>query len=505
MKEVKKKKPSGLKYIRHTLFTDLPAIDTLFQMSSTGVAEQNLFLSWKMQGLLRVIFFLQVLLFTKSYGFLSSGSIRSFSYEKDTRNRYSRDRWTCSNACCRLPAVSPQSNIDDFGLGVSVIDDSNLQSTEAETRLYAQDFFNELRGTNKAVAVKDLASSYYFESMLHEGSVTRKQLADIVGGKRLMGFEVFYDICIALNKLQDEFYSSNDYDDKKSEKLEETRTMFDNLRGLKPKLSVSVFKSLYYFDEMIKDGIISKESFSMMCQGKRQLDFEAFFRIRTEVDNLIEEYDSPNVLNEQNVEHEKLGHKKDYIDKEISIIDGMGSKFTIDPALSGVEQVGAENIRRLTFTDDELENSRKSDEMENALRSAVSCAFNILSDGTSSLSLDEIEKWEVIDRLLTQGVIGKDTVNNLAQILGLKDKILLEDFIQFVGLLDEATGTGIMEVCSLPFRYPPILTDSMLYITGTLGPNFSYSYSFKRWLIIICVRYLQDWRSGRAPLSWSVP
>ena len=475
-------------------------------MSATGVPGQNSFLSWKKQALLRAIYFLQVLLFTKSYGFLLSGSIRSPSYEKDIRDRYNRDRWICLNACCRLPAVSLQSNIDDFGLGVRVIDDSNLQPTEAETRLYAQDFFNELRGTNKAVAVKDLASSYYFESMLHEGSVTRKQLADIVGGKRLMGFEVFFDICITLNKLQDEFYSSNDYDDKKIEKVEQTRTIFDNLRGLKPKLSVSVFKSLYYFDEMIKDGIISKESFAMMCQGKRQLDFETFFRICAEIDNLIEEYDSPNVLDKQNVDHEKLGHKKDFLDKEISIIDGMGSKFTIDPAFSGgVEQVGAETTRRLTFTDDELENSRKSDEMENSLRSAVSCVFNLLSDGTSSLSLDKIEKWEVIDRLLTQGVIEKDTVDNLAQILGLKDSILLEDFIQFVGLLDEATGTGIMEVCWLSFRYPPILTVSLLYITGTLEPKISYSYSFKRWIIIICVHYLQDWRSGGAPLSWSVP
>ena len=428
-------------------------------MSATGVAEQSSFLSWKKQALLRAICFLQVLVITKSYGFLSSGSIRSPSYERYICDRYSRDRWTCSNGRCRLPEVFRQSNIDDFGLGDSVYDDSNLQPTEAETRLYAQDFFNELRGTNKAVAVKDLASSYYFESMVHEGSVTRKQLTDIVGGKRLMGFEVFYDICITLNKLQDEFFSSNDYDDKKIARLEETRTIFDNLRGLKPKLSVSVFKSLYYFDEMIKDGIISKESFAIMCQGKRQLDFEAFFRICTEVDNLIEEYDSTNVLDKQNVEHEKLGHKKDFIDKEISIIDGMGSKFTIDPALSdGAEQVRAETARRVTLTDDELENSRKSDEMENSLRSAVSCVFNTLSDGTSSLSLDKIEKWDVIDRLLTQGVIERDTVDNLAQILGLMDDILLEDFVQFVGLLDEATGTGIMEVCSLYFPYPPILT-----------------------------------------------
>ena len=412
--------------------------------------EQQSYSSWRKQALLRAIYFVQALLITKSYGFVPARTVRSTSYGQIIQCRYISN-WLCvSNVSPRLPVVLHQSDTDDIGLGVSAYDDSILPPTDEETRLYAQDFFNELRGTKKAVAVKDLASSYYFESMMFEGAVTRKQLADIVGGKRVMGFEEFYDVCITLNRLQDIFFSSDDYDDDKVAKLNEAREVFDNLRGSKPKLSVTVFKSLYYFDEMIKDGIISKESFSILSDGKRQLDFATFFRISTELDKLIEDYDSANVSDKQNVKDEKLGHNTALIDNQVRIIDDTGSKLIFNPAVgdSG-DQMGSRTARRDDFTEDELENSRKADEMESLLRSAVSDVYNMLSNGSTCLSLEKIKKWEVVDRLLMEGYIEKDTVNYLASILGLADDIRLEDFVLFVGLLDEATSMGIMEVCAI--------------------------------------------------------
>jgi hypothetical protein len=409
--------------------------------------EQQSYLSWRMQALLLAIYFVLALLITKSYGFVSTRTVRSTSNKQIIQCRYHSKWLYVSKLSPCLHVVLLQSDTDDVGLGVSVYDDSILPPTDEETRLYAQDFFNELRGTKKAVAVKDLASSYYFESMLFDGAVTRKQLADIVGGKRVMGFEEFFDVCITLNRLQDEFSSSGDYDYDKIAKLNVAREVFDNLRGSKPKLSVTVFKSLYYFDEMIKDGIISKESFSIMSDGKRQLDFETFFRISTELDKLIEEYDSANVSDKQTVDYEKRGHNTALIDNQIRIIDDTGSNLIFNQAVgdSG-EQMGSRTARRDVFTEDELENSRKSEEMESLLRSALSGVYNMLSNGSTCLSLEKIKKWEVVDELLLERYIEKDTVDYLASILGLTDDICLEDFVLFVGLLDEATGMGIMEV-----------------------------------------------------------
>lgn len=425
--------------------SNLTSYNEFGQVPATFLMERQSCLSWKKQALLRAVYFLQALLATKSYGFIPTRTVRSTSYGQIIQCRYNSN-WLCvSKISPRLPVVLFLSDIDD--IWVSVYDDSILPPTDEETRLYAQDFFNELRGTKKAVAVKDLASSYYFESMLFDGGVTRKQLADIVGGKRVMGFEEFFDVCITLNRLQDEYSSSDDYDNDKIAKVNEAREVFDNLRGSRPKLSLTVFKSLYYFDEMIKDGIISKESFSIMSDGKRQLDFETFFRISTELDKLIEEYDSTNVSDKQNVEDEKLGHNTALVDNQIRIIDDTGSKLIFNSAVgdSG-EQTGLRTARRDVFTEDELENSRKSDEMESLLRSAVSGVYNMLSNGSTYLSLENIKKWEVVDRLLLEGFIEKDTVDYLASILGLTDDIRLEDFVLYVGLLDEATGMGIMEV-----------------------------------------------------------
>ena len=147
---------------------------------------------------------------------------------------------------------------------------------------------------------------------------------------------------------------------------------------------------------------------------------------------------------------EKLGHNTALIDNQVRIIDDTGSKLIFNPAVgdSG-DQMGSRTARRDDFTEDELENSRKADEMESLLRSAVSDVYNMLSNGSTCLSLEKIKKWEVVDRLLMEGYIEKDTVNYLASILGLADDIRLEDFVLFVGLLDEATSMGIMEVCAI--------------------------------------------------------
>lgn len=427
--------------------SSLTFCDEFSQVSATFLMGQQSCLSWRKQALLRAIYFVQALLTTKSYGLVPTRTVRSTSYGQIMHCRYHSTWLYVSKVSPRLPVALLQSDTDDVGLGVSVCDDSILPPTDEETRLYAQDFFNELRGTKKAVAVKDLASSYYFESMLFDGAVTRKQLADIVGGKRVMGFEEFFDVCITLNRLQDEFSSSDDYDDDKIAKLNEAREVFDNLRGSKSKLSITVFKSLYFFDDMIKDGIISKESFSIISDGKRQLDFETFFRISSELDKLIDGYDSANVSDKQNVEDEKLGDSTALIDNQIRIIDDTGSNLIFNQAVGDTgEQMGSRAARRDVFAEDELENSRKADEMESLLRSAVSDVYNMLSNGSTCLSLEKLKKWEVVDGLLMEGHIEKDTVDYLASILGLTDDIRLEDFVLFVGLLDEATGMGIMEV-----------------------------------------------------------
>jgi hypothetical protein len=313
------------------------------------------------------------------------------------------------------------------------VDDVEVNQDDLEIKFAAQTFFNELRGTKPSVSVKDLASSYYFEEMLQDGFVTKKDLANLTFGKRLMDFELFYSVCCELNKLQDDFVNSTSYNIDDLTKKDDAKALFNELRVDGSKVSLAALKSIYYFDEMLKDGIVTKEVLADITQRKRQFDFETFYKICCELDNLTapkaEVFDDN--LPAASVGDEAEPRKKltEAEEEHVQILDK-------------AEEL---EIRR-EMSEDEVENARIALEKESRLQVAITGSFNKLLGGSQKLSIEKFKSGQIVADMLAEGVVEPDTVDSLAGILGLKDDLDIEEYEMLLRLLDEATGTGLIEV-----------------------------------------------------------
>lgn len=296
-----------------------------------------------------------------------------------------------------------------------------------------QTFFNELRGTKRSVSVKDLASSYYFEEMLQDGFVTRKDLTSLTFGKRLIDFELFYSVCCKLNRLQDDFVSSSSYNIDDLTKKDDAKVLFDTLRGDKPKVSLLALKSVYYFDKMLEDGFVTKELLTNITQRKRQFDFETFHRICCDLDNLT----APKLeLFDENLPTESAGDGTEP-KKILSEVEEKHARI-----LDTAEEL---EIRR-EMSEDEVENARIALEKESRLQIAITGSFNKLSEGSQKLSIENFKNGQIVADMLAEGVVEVDTLDSLAEILGLKDDLDIEEYEMLLRLLDEATGWGLIEV-----------------------------------------------------------
>lgn len=354
--------------------------------------------------------------------FICSNWHRKFSHSLELRE----------NRCLRQALVDvqpPEKYTDDF-------DDEAI-------RLQAKDFFNDLRGVKSFVSVSDLATTYYFEEILQDGVATKKTLSDLAGGRRLMNFELFYSVCSSLNRLQDEFFIKLSDDAGEIERRDEARRLFNELRGEGLKVSVAALKELYYFDEMLADGVITKERLSKIIGRKRLLDFESFYRLSLEFDKLDRlEKESSNL----DIEVDKMSHEGIKLNVEKEMAQGTASDYE--------EEM---EIRR-EMTEDEVENARIADEKEARDTAAILGLFNKLSFGYDKVSIQSFNEWNIVKNMISEGSIEEETVNYLTGLLGITDNELnLTEFEQLLRLFDESTGSGIIEVRNYMHRLHDLL------------------------------------------------
>ena len=306
-------------------------------------------------------------------------------------------------------------------------------------RLQATDFFNELRGSKSLVAISDLASSYYFEEMLQDGVVTKKILSDLAGGRRQMNFELFYSVCSSLNQLQDDYFEKLSVNEGEIERRDEARTLFNELRGEESKASLAALKELYYFDEMLADGVITKKKLSDIAGKKRLLDFDSFYKI-------VQEFDK---LNRVETESSSLEVEVNQTSNEVSTVSHV--KNTTHSAAS--DRYEEMEIRR-EMTEDEVENARIADEKEARDTAAVLGMFDKLSCGSEKVSIENFKEWSVIKNMVSERIIEESTVDCLTGLLGLTHSELdYAEFEQLLRLFDESTGSGIIEVRSRPHHF----------------------------------------------------
>lgn len=316
------------------------------------------------------------------------------------------------------------------------IDDVEVNEDDSEIKFAALTFFNELRGTKPSVSVKDLASSYYFEEMLQDGVVTKEDLSKLTLNKRQMDFALFYSVCCKLNRLQDDFVNSASYNIDDLTKKDEAKELFNELRGEGTKVSLAALKSIYYFDEMLKDGIVTKEVLANITQKKRQFDFETFYKICCELDNLT----APKVeLVDENLKAESVG---DDAEPKKQLTEAEEKHLEI---LDKAEEL---EIRR-EMTEDEVENARIAVEKESRLQIAISGSFNELLGGSQKLSIEKFKNGQIVADLLVEGRVEADTVDSLVEILGFTDDLDIEEYEMLLRLLDEATGSGLIEVSAV--------------------------------------------------------
>ena len=321
----------------------------------------------------------------------------------------------------------------------------DLSSIEVEeaaaAKLSAQAFFDDLRGTKAKVALSALMDTYYVEEMLQDGVLTKKQLMAMAKGKRQLNFEMFYEICSALNNLQDVFIASDNYDISKIVKQDEAKALFNNLKGEKSTVSVTALKSLYYFEEMLQDGAITSKQFIDITRRKRQLDFESFYDACSKLDTLtaaVESHEdgrrSQNEINDTVTNSYTSLNSASTTDDKSVLAPEIQKQSEVDQQLK--EEDLAERLREREI---EVRKEIKVDAMIRANFMKLACSSN-------KVSLKNFKNWSVVEGMLADEVIDTDTVDSLASTLRFAENITLEEFNQLVLLLDDATGMGLIEV-----------------------------------------------------------
>ena len=308
---------------------------------------------------------------------------------------------------------------------------------QIDERLSTISFFNDLRGVKAKVPLSALIGSYYVEEMLQDGVVTKKQLTDIAQGKRQLDFELFYEVCNTLNKLQDDFVASDAYDSVKIAEQDEAKKIFNELRGDKNTVSVTAVKSLYYFDQMIKDGVITSQQFSEMTSRKRQFDYDLFYATCSKLDSLIDATESKVVKEEEDVEEEA--------EENIEVNDSISVKGI---ATSPAEELRGQREQDQLFIDiiDRSNERELEEKKEIQVVSIIRELFSKLRSESGIVSIQSFKNLPVVENMLTENVIDTTTIDTLVSILDLKDSMDFNDFNQLVRLLDDSTGMGLVEV-----------------------------------------------------------
>lgn len=324
---------------------------------------------------------------------------------------------------------------------VTCEDLSSSEVEEAAARLSAQSFFDDLRGTKAKVALSALIDTYYVEEMLQDGVLTKKQLIALAQGKRQLNFEMFYEMCSALNNLQDVFIASDNYDINKIAKQDEAKALFNNLRGEKSTVSVTALKSLYYFEEMLQDGAITSKQFTDITRRKRQLDFESFYEACSKLDDLTAAVES---LEDDKIPVNKTGETETNSDTSLNPPSTTDDKSVLDPENQKQSEVDKQ-IQEEDLVERQLERDLEV-KKEIKVDAIIRAHFMKLACSNNKVSLKNFKSWTVVEAMLADGVIDTNTVDSLSELLGYVENVTFDEFNQLVLLLDDATGMGLIQV-----------------------------------------------------------
>ena len=311
----------------------------------------------------------------------------------------------------------------------------------------ALDGFNLLKGENGKVSVKNLRASTGVLEMLEDGVVTPEQLDDIIssvaGDQKQVDFDLFFLIATKLDQTAEEgnLYLQSDGDDDgedvegsaNEEDLKEVaKELFDELRGKDKKVSIAAFMAWEDVKDMIEDGLLTKEQMKEMVSevagDKKQLDFEQFYDIVSQLDEIAEGAEDEDDLtdDEAEVQVESLESTK-----------GFGSKTALSSKpIPLTAQNGASD------EDDEFDGDfedMSEEEVDEMLREVFD---ELKGKKGKTLTMKAFKKWEDIEEMLGTGIIDVQTIDDLAEKVGVKKggDISYEQFKALVELLDEVAG-----------------------------------------------------------------
>ena len=301
-----------------------------------------------------------------------------------------------------------EMRLDDSG------DDDEEELDEEDMKEVAKELFDQLRGKDKMVSVAAFMAWEDLKDMIEEEVVTKEQIKDILSmasdGKKNLDFEQFYSVVTKLDEIAEDSIEEGDEGDDEldEEELQEyAMELFNELRGKDKKVSVAAIMAWDDVKEMIKEKVMSKEEImeivSEAAGGKKQLDFEQFYEVVTQLEDFA------------------AGSDEGADDLEVTpTTKGFGSKNTED------------------VEDDESFEDMNDEEVDEMLQEV----FEELKGKSKALSMKAFKKWEDIVEMIDSGIIDEKTVDSLASKVGCeKGKDLsYPQFKALVELLDEVAG-----------------------------------------------------------------
>jgi len=331
--------------------------------------------------------------------------------------------------------------LDDLTAAADDEDDEEEMEelSDKELRAIAQEEFDGLRGKEKKVSVTALKAWSNVVEMLEDKVIKQEQLdeivADIADGKKQVDFEQFYAIVTALEGAAEEgnmYLEKKDDADEGDELSEEdlkevAKELFNELKGKDTKLTIAAFKAWSDIKEMVEDGVMTKkeldEMVSEVANGKKNLDFEQFFDLVGQLDELAEGEDDEDFDDEEDDDEDE-----DEVEQSIvQTSKGFGKAAVPVKAQTIIEEDDEEDVDFEDLNDEEV------DEM---LREV----FDELKGKNKVLSMKEFKAWEDIEEMLESGMIAKEDIDTLAKKVGVEKSFNFDQFKAVVELLDEVAG-----------------------------------------------------------------
>ena len=311
-----------------------------------------------------------------------------------------------------------------------VEDDAN----EEDLKEVAKELFDELRGKDKKVSVSAFMAWEDIKDMIKDGLLTKEEIKEMVsevaGDKKQLDFDQFYDIVSQLDEIAEGAEDQNEDEDELTEEdlKEMAKELFDELRGKDKKVSVSAFMASEDIKDMIEDGLLNlqqmKEMVSEVAGDKKQLDFDQFYDIVSQLDEIAEVAEDDLMDEDDDVQAEPsekgFGGKAALSSKSVPLSEQNGAFDEDDESEGDFEDMSAEEVdEMLREVFDELKGKKGK-----------------------TLTMKAFKKWEDIEEMLEIGVIDAKTIDDLAEKVGVKKggDIAYEQFKALVELLDEVAG-----------------------------------------------------------------